>query len=43
MKAFKKMLNEMGFKDEQIFDKINTFAGLKFKENEGDGSLWLDK
>lgn len=43
MKAFKKMLNEMGYKDAQIFDKLNTFSGLKFKEKEGENSTWLEK
>lgn len=41
--AFFKMLKEMGHDNKAIKDKLQTFAGLQFKEEEGDSSKWLEK
>ena len=43
MKAFIAMLKEMGYTDKATHDKMHTFAGLQFKEQEGDSSKWLEK
>jgi sulfhydrogenase subunit delta len=42
-KAFSEMLKKMGYTEKQMHDKMETFAGLKFKEAEGDTSHWLEK
>jgi len=42
IKAFLDMLKEMGHTKKEMHDKMNTFAGLQFKEKEGDKSSWLD-
>ncbi len=41
--AFFKMLKKMGHTNKEIKDKLETFAGLQFKEQEGDSSKWLEK
>jgi sulfhydrogenase subunit delta len=41
--AFFKMLKRMGHTNKEIRDKLETFAGLAFKEEEGDSSKWLEK
>lgn len=42
IKAYLNMLKEMGYSDKSLHDKMNTFAGLQFKEHEGDKSHWLE-
>ena len=42
-KAFFKMLNNMGHKNSEIYDKLQTFAGLAFEEKVKENSLWLEK
>ncbi|MEM0465356.1 MAG: Ni/Fe hydrogenase subunit delta [Candidatus Pacearchaeota archaeon] len=34
IRSFKEMLKNMGYKEEDIFDKMETFAGLQFKNKE---------
>ncbi len=41
--AFFKMLKKMGHTNKEIKDKIETFAGLQFKEEEKTSSKWLEK
>lgn len=41
--AFLEMLKEMRYTKKDMQDKMNTFAGLQFKEIEGDTSTWLEK
>jgi len=41
--AFIEMLKDMGYTETTIHDKMNTFAGLQFKEKEGNKSTWLEK
>lgn len=41
--AFFKMLKKAGHTNKEIKDKLETFAGLQFKEEEGDSSKWLEK
>jgi coenzyme F420-reducing hydrogenase gamma subunit len=41
--AFFKMLKEMGHTNKEIKDKLETFAGLAFKEEEGESSKWLER
>ncbi len=43
IKAYLDMLKEMGYTDKNMHDKMNTFAGLQFKEAEGESSKWLEK
>jgi sulfhydrogenase subunit delta len=43
IKEFIEMIKEMGYTSKEIADKLSTFSGLKFKETEGDESLWLEK
>jgi len=43
MEAFIDLLKNMGYKDKMIHSKMNTFAGLQFKEKEGGRSKWLEK
>ena len=42
-KAFLDLLKEKGFTQKEIKDKMNTFAGLQFKEEEEKVSKWLEK
>jgi sulfhydrogenase subunit delta len=41
--AFFKMLKKMGHTNKEIKNKLETFAGLQFKEQQGDSSKWLEK
>ncbi len=41
--AFFKMLKKSKHTNKEIKDKLETFAGLAFKEQEGDSSKWLEK
>jgi len=41
--AFFKMLHEMGHTNKEIKDKLETFAGLSFKEEAKESSKWLEK
>jgi sulfhydrogenase subunit delta len=34
IKAFSEMLKEMGYTEEDVFDKMETFAGLQFKQKQ---------
>jgi sulfhydrogenase subunit delta len=43
IKSFLNVLKEMGYTDQNMHDKMNTFSGLKFKEKEGETSHWLEK
>jgi coenzyme F420-reducing hydrogenase gamma subunit len=43
IKAYLDMLKEMGYTNKNMHDKMNTFAGLQFKEQEGNKSKWLEK
>lgn len=43
MIAFIDMLKKMGYDDVSIHDKMNTFAGLQFREKEKEASKWLEK
>ena len=43
LKAFSDMLKQMGYTSKNMHDKINTFSGLKFKEQEDNISHWLEK
>jgi len=43
IKAFTEMMRKKGFKRKAIHDKMNTFAGMQFKEKEGGDSEWLKK
>jgi len=43
MVAFIDMLKDMGYKEQTIHDKMNTFAGLQFMEKERGESKWLKK
>jgi coenzyme F420-reducing hydrogenase gamma subunit len=41
--AFIKLLQEKGYTQRHLQDKLETFAGLKFKEEEEKVSTWLEK
>src|SRR3989339_834948 len=41
--AFFKMLKKSKHTNKEIKDKLETFAGLAFKEKEGDSSKWLEQ
>lgn len=41
--AFFKILKKMGYKNIEIKDKLEMFAGLKFEEKVGGSSRWLEK
>jgi sulfhydrogenase subunit delta len=43
IKAFIDMLKEKGFTQKEIQDKMETFAGLQYKEEEEKVSQWLEK
>jgi coenzyme F420-reducing hydrogenase gamma subunit len=43
LKAYADMLKQMGYTKENMHDKMKTFAGLQFKEQEGNQSDWLEK
>lgn len=44
LKAFQGMLKQMGYTEEKMHDKMQTFAGLQFKEEEEEKtSKWLEK
>jgi coenzyme F420-reducing hydrogenase gamma subunit len=42
-KAFRKMLESMGYTEKSLHDKIQTFSGLQFKELEENKSEWLER
>lgn len=41
-KAFSSMLKEMGYTKKSMHEKMEVFSGLKFKEEEGEKSSWLE-
>jgi len=43
IKAFLDMLKDKGYTKKQINEKMQTFAGLQFKEQEEKQSIWLEK
>lgn len=43
IKAFLNILKEMGYTEKNMQDKMNTFAGLQFKEKQENTSKWLEK
>lgn len=42
-RAFVNMMKEKGYNEEEIQEKMETFAGLGFKESEEKESTWLEK
>ncbi|MFA5856994.1 MAG: hypothetical protein WC867_06545 [Candidatus Pacearchaeota archaeon] len=43
IKSYLEMLKHMGYSEKNMHDKMSTFAGIQFKEQEGKHSEWLDK
>ncbi len=43
LKAFLELLKSMGYSKNQVEDKMNTFSGLQFREEEKKVSKWLEK
>lgn len=43
IKAFIEMLKEKGYTKKQVHEKMQTFAGLQFREEEEKQSTWLEK
>ncbi|MBM3234048.1 hypothetical protein FJZ19_03050 [Candidatus Pacearchaeota archaeon] len=43
LKAFLELLKEKGYTSKELEEKMQTFAGLKFKEEEEKVSKWLEK
>jgi len=43
IKAFLEMLKEKGYIEKQVHEKMQTFAGLQFRDEEEKQSTWLEK